>query len=82
MRDDVADCILHPSSFILHPSMEAPTGFEPVIRVLQTRALPLGYGAQKSAECRVLRTECDHASLPLSTRDSALSTREGAEDEI
>ncbi|CDK43458.1 conserved hypothetical protein [Listeria monocytogenes QOC1] len=25
--------------------MEAPTGFEPVIKVLQTSALPLGYGA-------------------------------------
>ena len=25
--------------------MEATTGFEPVIRVLQTRALPLGYVA-------------------------------------
>jgi hypothetical protein len=25
--------------------MEAATGFEPVIRVLQTRALPLGYAA-------------------------------------
>ena len=26
--------------------MEAPIGFEPMIRVLQTRALPLGYGAE------------------------------------
>ena len=26
----------------LHPHMEGPTGFEPVIRVLQTHALPLG----------------------------------------
>ncbi len=25
--------------------VEAPTGFEPVVRVLQTLALPLGYGA-------------------------------------
>lgn len=25
--------------------MEAPTGFEPVMKVLQTSALPLGYGA-------------------------------------
>ena len=25
--------------------MEAPVGFEPTIRVLQTHALPLGYGA-------------------------------------
>ena len=28
--------------------MEAATGFEPVIRVLQTHALPLGYAAIKS----------------------------------
>ena len=26
--------------------MEAPPGFEPGIRVLQTRALPLGYSAE------------------------------------
>ena len=26
-------------------NMEAPTGFEPVVKVLQTSALPLGYGA-------------------------------------
>ena len=26
--------------------MEAPTGFEPVVKVLQTSALPLGYGAK------------------------------------
>ena len=26
--------------------LEAPTGFEPVIEVLQTFALPLGYGAK------------------------------------
>ena len=26
---------------------EAPGGFEPPIRVLQTRALPLGYGAAR-----------------------------------
>ena len=25
--------------------LEAPTGFEPVITILQTVALPLGYGA-------------------------------------
>ena len=28
--------------------MEVPTGFEPVIRVLQTLALPLGDGTKKS----------------------------------
>ena len=27
--------------------MEAATGFEPVIKVLQTSALPLGYAANK-----------------------------------
>ena len=26
--------------------LEAPTGFEPVMEVLQTSALPLGYGAR------------------------------------
>ncbi len=30
--------------------MEAATGFEPVIRVLQTRALPLGYAALLKTE--------------------------------
>lgn len=29
--------------------MEAPTGFEPVMRVLQTLALPLGDGAVTDA---------------------------------
>jgi hypothetical protein len=28
--------------------LEAPSGFEPEIKVLQTSALPLGYGASKS----------------------------------
>ena len=28
--------------------MEAPSGFEPEIKVLQTSALPLGYGAIKT----------------------------------
>jgi hypothetical protein len=32
--------------------LEAATGFEPVIRVLQTRALPLGYAAVKSKSGR------------------------------
>ena len=30
---------------LLENSLEAPPGFEPGIRVLQTRALPLGYSA-------------------------------------
>ena len=30
-------------------NLEAATGFEPVIRVLQTRALPLGYAAKKKS---------------------------------
>ena len=30
---------------MLRGFFQAPTGFEPVIRVLQTHALPLGYGA-------------------------------------
>lgn len=29
---------------------EAPTGVEPVMEVLQTSALPLGYGAGKGAK--------------------------------
>ena len=36
----------------LHPHMEGPTGFEPVIRVLQTHALPLGYRATKMTPTR------------------------------
>ena len=28
--------------------VEAPTGFEPVVEVLQTSALPLGYGAREN----------------------------------
>ena len=30
--------------------VEAPTGFEPVVKVLQTSALPLGYGANAKLE--------------------------------
>jgi hypothetical protein len=26
--------------------LEAPTGFEPVVKLLQSHALPLGYGAE------------------------------------
>ena len=29
----------------INKKVEAPTGFEPVIKVLQTSALPLGYAA-------------------------------------
>ena len=32
--------------------IEAPTGFEPVVRVLQTHALPLGYSAIKKSGLR------------------------------
>ena len=39
--------------------MEAATGFEPVVRVLQTRALPLGYAANFGAEDGV-RTRDPH----------------------
>jgi hypothetical protein len=31
-------------------SLEAPTGLEPVMEVLQTSALPLGYGARTDSE--------------------------------
>jgi hypothetical protein len=37
--------------------MEAATGFEPVIRALQARALPLGYAAVPPARLQVLRNE-------------------------
>ena len=37
--------------------MEAATGFEPVIRVLQTHALPLGYAANALCECAYARLE-------------------------
>ncbi len=30
--------------------MEAPPGFEPGVRVLQTHALPLGYSAENDAQ--------------------------------
>lgn len=41
--------------------MEAPAGFEPAIRVLQTRALPLGHGAMSSRVTprRLPRTHSD-----------------------
>jgi hypothetical protein len=35
---------------MLKVSMEAATGFEPVVKVLQTFALPLGYAANIGAE--------------------------------
>jgi hypothetical protein len=45
---------------------EASTGFEPVMRVLQTLALPLGHDANPvSVENQGLRTEATlHASIP------------------
>jgi hypothetical protein len=36
--------------------MEAATGFEPVIKVLQTSALPLGYAAIKIGWASRIRT--------------------------
>ena len=48
--------------------MEAPPGIEPGIRVLQTRALPLGYAAiLKTKDAKIF----DYASFVI-----------GAEDEI
>ena len=45
--------------------VEVPAGFEPAIRVLQTRALPLGYGARPGASGRnppaVVRQRVYHA---------------------
>jgi hypothetical protein len=40
--------------------LEAATGFEPVIRVLQTRALPLGYAAVKTKAEDGIRTRDPH----------------------
>jgi hypothetical protein len=40
--------------------MEAPTGFEPVIKVLQTSALPLGYGALLNGAEDGIRTRDPH----------------------
>ena len=40
--------------------VEVPAGFEPAIRVLQTRALPLGYGARPP--CRVISCPPDRRS--------------------
>ena len=40
--------------------MEAATGFEPVIKVLQTRALPLGYAAKISGAEDGVRTRDPH----------------------
>ena len=45
--------------------VEAPTGFEPVVKVLQTSALPLGYGANAKLEKmeRVTRLELATSTL-------------------
>ena len=40
--------------------MEAPTRFELVIKVLQTSALPLGYGAEKNGAGYEARTRYLH----------------------
>ena len=46
--------------------MEAATGFEPVIKVLQTSALPLGYAANNWASwIRTSVTESKSVALPL-----------------
>ena len=38
------ECVLR-VELLPHNNLEAATGFEPVIKVLQTSALPLGYAA-------------------------------------
>jgi hypothetical protein len=38
------------------PALEASTGFEPVMRVLQTLALPLGHDAEKTRAGDGIRT--------------------------
>ena len=39
------ECVLK-VELLPHNNLEAATGFEPVIKVLQTSALPLGYSAK------------------------------------
>ena len=41
------ECVLR-VELLPHNNLEAATGFEPVIKVLQTSALPLGYAAKKT----------------------------------
>ena len=42
------ECVLRVELLPLNKNLEAATGFEPVIKVLQTSALPLGYAANKN----------------------------------
>ncbi len=46
-------------------TLEAPTGFEPVMEVLQTSALPLGYGAKNATVSRTAKF-CQFSSLSSS----------------
>ena len=46
--------------------MEAPSGFEPEMEVLQTSALPLGYGAEAPLE---IGERKDGAGNGIRTRD-------------
>ena len=55
---------------LLSFQLEAPPGFEPGIKVLQTSALPLGYGATVVAPSRV-RTNLG-AEDGIRTRDPRL----------
>ena len=50
--------------------MEAPSGFEPEMEVLQTSALPLGYGARHWLAKRELRAA-------RSAREESRATRPG-----
>ena len=51
--------------------LEAPPGFEPGIRVLQTRALPLGYSAVSAVpSCKRVKTQ-PHEKLAKKTKNSA-----------
>ena len=54
---------------------EAPGGFEPPIRVLQTRALPLGYGAIERSCQRpfdvALKCITEHSGAGRTTKDFA-----------
>jgi hypothetical protein len=47
-------------------TVEAPTGFEPVMEVLQTSALPLGYGAKNvNLARRLKRCQLGRCSVQL-----------------
>ena len=59
------ECVLK-VELLPHNNLEAATGFEPVIKVLQTSALPLGYAANNWASW--IRTSAWRSQSPLPYR--------------